>query len=159
MSAHNFSFRSIHGDALPLSGFRGKTVLLANTASLCGFTPQYRGLQALWNRYRERGLMVIAVPSNDFGDQEPGTEPEIEGLCQKEYDVSFPLAGKEKVIGEDAHPFFRWVAEEYGEAVEPRWNFHKYLISPEGALIGAWPSKVDPLSDDIVGPVEDALPE
>jgi glutathione peroxidase len=158
MSASEFSFRSIRGGELPLSEFRDRAVLVVNTASLCGFTSQYRGLQTLWERYRERGLIVLGVPSNDFGEQEPGTEAEIEAFCHATYAISFPLAAKDRVVGKQAHPFFRWIAEEFGEAAAPRWNFHKYLIAPGGELIGAWPSKVDPLSEEITAPIEAALP-
>lgn len=154
MSAHDFAFTTIDGAALPLAQFRGRPILLANTASQCGFTPQYADLEALWRRYRERGLVVIAVPSNDFGEQEPGTAPEIKEFCERRYAVDFPLAGKEKVAGAAAHPFFRWIEEELGEAGVPRWNFHKYLIAPDGSLAGAWPSRVKPTDAEITGEIE-----
>ncbi|MBI3452950.1 MAG: glutathione peroxidase [Rhodospirillales bacterium] len=156
MSAHDFDFVSIDGEPLPMKGFRGKAVLVVNTASFCGFTPQYEGLEALWRAYRGRGLVVLGVPSNDFGAQEPGTAAEIKTFCAG-YDVSFPLSRKEQVIGGAAHPFYRWIAAELGEGAAPRWNFHKYLVGPDGALVGAWPSAVTPMSKDVTAAVEGAL--
>ena len=156
MSAHQFEFRSIDGEPLKLSQFKGKPVLVVNTASFCGFTPQYADLEKLWDTYKGRGLVVLGVPSNDFGQQEPGTAAEIKTFCET-YDVSFPLAEKQKVIGADAHPFYRWVVAELGEAGAPRWNFHKYLFDGEGALAGAWPSRVTPMSKDVTAAVEAAL--
>jgi glutathione peroxidase len=158
MSAYEFSFTSIEGGPLPLEDFAGKPVLVVNTASLCGFTPQYKDLEALWRKYRERGLVVLGVPSNDFGEQEPGTEAEIKTFCASNFGIDFPLARKEKVIGGDAHPFYRWIAAEAGEDAAPRWNFHKYLIGPDGTLVGAWPSRVGPLDREITEEIEALLP-
>ena len=118
---------------MPLAAWRGRPVLVVNTASFCGYTPQYRDLEALWRRYRERGLVVLGVPSNDFGQQEPGSAAEIKQFCETNYQVDFPLTEKYRVIGGDAHPFYRWVAAQLGEAGAPRWNFHKYLIGPDGS--------------------------
>ena len=157
-TAYEFEFQSINGPPLPLAQFRGKPVLVVNTASFCGYTPQYRGLQALSERYRARGLVVLGVPSNDFGAQEPGTLAEIKTFCETTYRVTFPLARKEHVIGGHAHPFYRWIAAELGEAGQPRWNFHKYLIGPDGSLAGAWPSSVDPEAPEITREIEALLP-
>jgi glutathione peroxidase len=157
MAAHDFSFTTIDGKPLPLSAYRDRPVLVANTASQCGYTPQYADLEALWRRYRDRGLVVIAVPSNDFGRQEPGTAEEIKAFCESRFAVDFPLAAKEAVIGEDAHPFFRWIGVELGETGLPRWNFHKYLVGPNGALAGAWPSAVKPIDPAITGAIEGLL--
>ncbi|MEN6542388.1 glutathione peroxidase [Parvibaculum sp.] len=157
MSAHRFEFRTIKGEALPLSQFEGRAVLVVNTASRCGFTPQYRELQGLWERYRARGLVVIGVPSNDFGAQEPGTEAEILEFCEVNYDIDFPLTAKEAVIGEEAHPFYKWVAEVGGENAAPRWNFHKYLIGPGGELVNIYSSKVSPLDAALVSEIEALL--
>ncbi len=159
MSAHSFEFKGIDGDTLPLSQFRGRPVMVVNTASECGFTPQYADLESLWRRYRDRGLVVLGVPSNDFGAQEPGSEAEIKGFCEKNYGVDFPLAAKQTVIGGGAHPFYRWIVEEVGESAAPKWNFHKYLIGPEGDLVGLWPSKVKPLDPEITAAIEELLPE
>src|SRR3546814_9915529 len=123
--------------------------MVVNTASECGFTSQYAELETLWQRYRDRGLVVLGVPSNDFGAQEPGSESEIKGFCETTYGVDFPLTAKQKVIGGDAHPFYRWVVDQVGEDAAPKWNFHKYLIGREGELVGLWPSRVKPLAPEI----------
>ncbi len=157
MSAHDFAFRTIDGDPLPLSDFAGHPILLVNTASECGYTPQYEGLQALWERYRDRGLIVLGVPSNDFGAQEPGDEAAIKTFCETTYGVGFPMTAKEPVIGGDAHPLYRWIVESVGEAASPEWNFHKYLIGADGELVELWPSSIEPLDDVVVGTIEAAL--
>ncbi len=151
-------FTSIEGDPLPMSTFTGKAVLVVNTASLCGFTYQYTGLQTIWERYRDRGLVVLGVPSNDFGQQEPGKEAEIKEFCEVNFNVDFPLTTKQSVTGQNAHPFFKHVAATLGEDRLPSWNFHKYLVDPEGELIGAWSSRVEPGSKDITSAIEQILP-
>ncbi len=157
MQGYDFEFTSIDGEKLPLSQYRGHPVLVVNTASFCGYTPQYQDLEALWRKYRDRGLVVIGVPSNDFGEQEPGTAKEIKQFCEGNYAVDFPLTDKQEVIGAAAHPFFRWIAEELGDAGTPRWNFHKYLIAPDGSIAGAWPSRVRPTDKEITAEVEGLL--
>ena len=158
MSAYDFTFTSIDGAPLPLARYRGHPLLVVNTASFCGFTYQYEDLEALWRRYRERGLVVIGVPSNDFGQQEPGSEREIKQFCQTRYDVDFPLTDKQDVIGPQAHPFFRWISTELGEAGTPRWNLHKYLVGPDGMLEGTWPSSVRPTDRAVTDEIERLLP-
>jgi glutathione peroxidase len=155
--AHQFSFSALAGGALPLLAWRGRPVLVVNTASYCGYTPQYRDLETLWQKYRDRGLVVLGVPSNDFGGQEPGTADEIQHFCESRYAVDFPLAEKVPAVGAAAHPFYRWVASELGEAGAPRWNFHKYLIGPDGQLAGAWPSQVRPTDAIIIAEIEPLL--
>jgi glutathione peroxidase len=157
MTAHEFSFTAIDGGELALSDWRGRPVLVVNTASFCGYTPQYAGLEALWRKYKSDGLVVLGVPSNDFGQQEPGSAKEIKEFCETTYDIGFPLAEKQKVLGAEAHPFYRWVVAELGEAGAPRWNFHKYLVAPDGTLAGAWPSRVDPLAPEIAREIEPHL--
>jgi glutathione peroxidase len=156
MSAYDFDFAGIEGGDLPLKAWKGKPILVVNTASFCGFTPQYADLEKLWGKYKDRGLIVLGVPSNDFGQQEPGSAKEIKAFCET-YDVSFPLAEKQKVVGPEAHPFYRWVAAELGDAGVPRWNFHKYLVDADGELAGAWPSRVTPMSKEVTEAVEQAL--
>jgi glutathione peroxidase len=156
MTAHDFTFPSIEGGELPLKTWSGKPVLVVNTASFCGFTPQYRELEAVWRRYKDRGFVVLGVPSNDFGQQEPGKAAEIKQFCET-FDVSFPLADKQVVVGAEAHPFYRWVVAELGDAGAPRWNFHKYLIAPDGTLVGAWPSRVKPDSPEITREIDALL--
>jgi glutathione peroxidase len=156
--AHRFEFASIDGERLPLDAWRGRPVLIVNTASFCGYTPQYSGLEALWQRFRDRGLVVLGVPSNDFGQQEPGSATEIQEFCAANYSVDFPLTEKCRVIGAEAHPFYRWVAATLGEAGTPRWNFHKYLVGPDGQLAGAWPAQVPPTDNRITSEIERLLP-
>jgi glutathione peroxidase len=155
--AFQFEFTSIDGDSLPFEAWRGRPVLVVNTASYCGYTPQYSDLEALWQRYRARGLVVLGVPSNDFGAQEPGSAAEIKRFCAAGYAVEFPLTEKSRVIGGEAHPFYKWIAAELGEAGAPRWNFHKYLVGPDGQLAGTWPSQVAPSDKRITAEIERLL--
>ena len=157
-SAHDFALRAIDGSDLPLQRFRGQPILLVNTASRCGFTPQYKELQTLWDIYRTRGLMVVGVPSNDFGRQEPGSEPQIKQFCEVNYGVNFPLTAKYHVVGSQAHPLYRWIVAERGAQAAPQWNFHKYLIAPDGRLTAVWPSHVRPLAPEVTQAIEALLP-
>lgn len=154
--AHDFGFTAIEGGPLKLDSYRGKTVLVVNTASMCGYTKQYKGLQALWDKYRDKGLVIVGVPSNDFGGQEPGSTQEIKEFCEVNFAIDFPMTTKEPVKGDAAHPFYKWAAAQKGE---PRWNFHKYLIGPDGALIEAYGSKVEPEAPELVGAIEKTLPK
>lgn len=129
-----------NGSLLPTGDYAGRAVLLVNTASRCGFTKQYAGLEALWRRYREQGLIVLGVPSNDFGAQEPGSDAEIGRFCQTTFDVSFPLAAKQAVSGPAAHPLYRFLAGETGALGTPQWNFHKILIGRDGRVVGWFPA-------------------
>lgn len=157
MNAHDLSFDAIDGHPLALRDYAGKAVLAVNTASECGYTPQYRRLQSLWDRYRDKGLVVLGIPSNDFGAQEPGSDAAIRTFCERTYKVTFPLTRKQTVIGQGAHAFYRWIVDELGEDAAPRWNFHKYLINSKGELAGAWPSRVEPDDPAILGAIEAAL--
>jgi glutathione peroxidase len=157
-NAYRFEFVLIDGENRPLDAWQGRPVLVVNTASFCGYTPQYSALQQLWQRYRDRGLVVLGVPSNDFGQQEPGSATEIKQFCETNYAVDFPLAQKCRVIGAQAHPFYRWIADTLGEAGTPRWNFYKYLIGPDGELAGTWPSQVAPTDRRITGEIDRLLP-
>jgi glutathione peroxidase len=155
-SAFKFSFEGIEGGTIDLAEFRGRPLLIVNTASRCGFTRQYSGLQQVWTRYRERGLVVIGVPANDFAGQEPGSNAEIMGFCSQTFGVSFPLTGKQTVVGEGAHPFYRWAATERpGET--PRWNFHKYLIGRDGRIAAVFPTSVEPTDPRILTAIERVL--
>jgi glutathione peroxidase len=156
-TAHAFTLPSIGGGEIRLEDFAGQAVLLVNTASECGFTPQYRDLEALWRERKGKGLVVLGVPSNDFGAQEPGADDAVRAFCENNYGVTFPLAGKQTVIGAGAHPLYRWIATELGEGAAPKWNFHKYLIGPDGEIAGAWPSKVGPKSAEIATAIDAAL--
>lgn len=157
MTAHDYSFTAIDGRPLELKDFAGKAVLVVNVASYCGFTPQYTDLQDLHETYGSKGLVVLGVPSNDFGAQEPRGEAEIAKFCDSVYGVTFPLTAKQTVIGPDAHPLYKWIAAQAGEGAAPKWNFHKYLIGKDGSLVGAWPSRVRPGGSEIVEAIEGAL--
>ena len=135
--------------------YRGKVVLIVNTASKCGFTPQYEGLETLYDRYKDRGLVVLGFPSNDFGGQEPGTEEQIQEFCRLTYSVRFPMFEKVRAAQANASPFYRNLAELSGEY--PSWNFHKYLLDRNGKLVASFPTRTKPLSTEITGAIEDLL--
>ena len=157
-TAFDFSFSDLQGNPFPLSQFAGKPLVIVNTASMCGFTPQYKGLEQLWRSRRDKDLMVIGVPCNDFGRQEPGDACTIKSFTGDKYGVDFPLTDKVHVRGPDTHPLFRWLAQEGGFLSRPRWNFYKYLIGRDGRLKDWFASITTPGSgrftravDDIVG--------
>jgi len=156
-TAHDFQFRAIDGGALPMSQFKGKAVLVVNVASQCGLTPQYSGLEALWRARRGDGLVVLGVPANDFGAQEPGTESEIKSFCETRFAVDFPMTAKEHVVGPEAHPLYRWVAAELGEGAAPKWNFHKYLFNKDGTIAGTFGSRTEPNDAEIGQAIDAAL--
>jgi glutathione peroxidase len=157
--AHGFEFTAIEGEPLSMATFKGKAVLVVNTASRCGFTHQYGDLQAVWERYRDRGLVVLGVPSNDFGGQEPETEAKIKEFCEVNFNVDFPMTTKVRVRGDGAHPFYRWTAEELGSATKPRWNFHKYLVAPDGRLVDWFATSTSPTSERVLRSIEAHLPK
>ncbi len=148
---------SIDGTPLPAETFRGKVVVLVNTASFCGFTRQYAGLQRIWEIYRDRGLVVLGVPSNDFGGQEPRDEAEIQDFCEANFGIDFPMTGKVKVTGDNPHPVYVWVRDRAGAVGTPRWNFHKYVIGRDGVLVGWFSSLTGPTSTSLTRALERAL--
>ncbi len=156
-TAHDFSFTSIDGGDLRLADYKGKVVLLVNTASLCGFTGQYEGLQSLWLDYKDRGLVVIGVPSDDFGGQELDTAEQVKSFCTLNYGVDFPLADIVVVKGPKAHPYYKWVADVHGSLAVPRWNFHKHLIDDDGKLVDWFASTTSPKSNRLRTAIEAAL--
>lgn len=144
VTAFAFSFPALAGGEIRLADYAGRPVLVVNTASLCGFTPQYAGLQQLWTEFHDRGLMIVGVPSNDFGAQEPGGAAEIAQTAQHQFSVTFPMTAKAVVKGAEAHPFYKWAANARPRDV-PRWNFHKYLIGRDGYIAEVFPETVEPL--------------
>ena len=156
VTAYAFMFKGLDGDDILLSSYAGHPLLVVNTASQCGYTPQYAGLQQIWTRYRHRGLIVLGVPSNDFGGQEPGGKSEIHATAQGTYHVTFPITEKVVVKGKDAHPFFRWAAGDR-PLEAPRWNFHKYLIGRDGQLKAAFASAVEPTDPLVITAIEREL--
>ena len=146
---------TLKGEATDLCQYAGKVVLVVNTASYCGYTGQYEGLEALYQRYRERGLVVLGVPSNDFGAQEPGSNEQVADFCERTYKVRFPMLEKSAVSGPQAAPLYQGLAAKTGQA--PRWNFHKYLLDRDGQAAGSFPSAVTPADPRLVAAVEKAL--
>lgn len=155
--AYDFTLPALNGTTIDLSTWRGMPILIVNTASKCGFTPQYEGLQGLWTTWRSHDLMVLGVPSNDFGAQEPGDAQQIGTFCERNYHVTFPLAAKCHVRGPQAVPLFRWLAREGGFLARPRWNFYKYLIGRDGALVNWFSSITSPESRRVRMAVERAV--
>ena len=155
--AYDFEFHAIDGGPLPLETYRDKVVLVVNTASQCGLTPQYEGLEKLYSDYKDQGLVVLGVPCNQFAGQEPGTEAEIKDFCETKFNIDFPLTAKADVKGETAHPFYKWAKDVLGEPAEPVWNFHKILVGKDGKLIRAFGPRTEPLDDEVVGAVKAAL--
>jgi glutathione peroxidase len=156
ITAYGFSFAALDGADIRLADHAGKPILVVNTASLCGYTPQYSGLQQLWMRYRDRGLLIVGVPSNDFGGQEPGGTSDIVQTASHQYGVTFPLAAKAVVKGADPHPFYKWAMSER-PLDAPRWNFHKYLVGREGRIVAAFPSAVEPGDPRVIAAIEKEL--
>jgi glutathione peroxidase len=156
-SAFDFTMTGIDGRPMPLAQWRGRVLLVVNTASMCGFTPQYDGLQKLYDSYRARGLVVVGVPSGDFAGQEYRTNAEIADFCETRFGIRFPMTEKSVVTGPQAAPFYRWAAARLGPANAPQWNFHKYLVGRDGQLIGAFGSRVAPQSPELVRAIEAAL--
>lgn len=156
-TAYDFEFETIEGERLPLSDFTGNVLFVVNTASFCGFTRQYDDLQTIWNLYRDDGLIVLGVPSNDFGGQEPSSEKAIKDFCEVNFSVDFPLTHKVRVRGANAHPFYRWAAAEFGLLATPQWNFHKYLVNRNGNLVDWFSSATSPTSKRVLRSIIKAL--
>lgn len=156
-TAYDFTFESLDGGQLPLSNFRGKVLLIVNTASKCGFTSQYKGLEELYKKYESRGLIVIGVPSNDFGEQEPGSAADIKKFCEINFGVTFPLTTKQVVSGKDAHPFYLWASDTLGFGTAPKWNFHKYLVDRNGKLVDYFHSTTAPDAKSLIDAIEAQL--
>jgi glutathione peroxidase len=153
MSFHQLTAIDINGNTVRMDRFAGKKIMVVNTASECGYTPQYRQLQELYDLHKDQGLVVLGFPSNDFGGQEPGTEQDIAAFCEKNYGVSFPMMAKVTVKGADAHPVFQWLQQKQRNGVKDAkvdWNFNKFLIDEQGRLVEHLSGKVSPLDDRIL---------
>jgi glutathione peroxidase len=156
-SFHDFTLTGIDGKAMPLAQFRGKVVLLVNTASECSYTVQYEGLEELWLANKDKGLVIVGVPSNDFGGQEPGSAGEIATFCMRNFGVTFPLTDKMVVKGDEAHPLYQWAGEMAGVAGRPKWNFHKYLFGRDGRFIDWFSTQAKPMGPRITSAVKKAV--
>ena len=151
------SIKNINNETVDLNKYKGKTILLVNVASKCGFTKQYTGLQDLYEKYKNRGFYVIGVPSNQFGGQEPGTNSEIKDFCEVNFNINFPLTTLTEVKGKNAHELFKWAKENHGKSAEPKWNFHKILINKEGEVQDTFASFTKPMSKKIIKAIENIL--
>ena len=153
----DLNVNSISGDILNLSKLKGKTILLVNVASNCGFTKQYDDLQNLHESYKNKGLVVIGMPSNQFGGQEPGSETEIKKFCETNFNITFQMTSKYDVKGDNAHPIYIWAKETFGKSTVPKWNFHKILINKEGKVEDTFASFTNPMSKKIINKLEEIL--
>jgi glutathione peroxidase len=160
VSVYDFKVKTIDGKEASLAAYKGKALLIVNTASRCGYTPQYAGLEALYEKYKDKGLVVLAFPSNDFGGQEPGTNAEIKTFCELKYKTTFPLFEKIDVKGDTAAPLYKYLTGLPGKQGGPiTWNFNKFLVAPDGTVVEHFDSKVDPSSTALTQKVEQALPK
>ena len=155
--AYDFAFIDLNGSIITLSDFKNKVLVIVNVASKCGFTNQYEDMEKIWNKYKSKGLVIIGVPSNDFGSQEPGTASEIKNFCEAKFDITFPMTEKVIVKGDDAHPFYLWAKENYGKSAIPKWNFHKIIINKEERIVDTFASITNPSSKRFIEFIEKIL--
>ena len=155
--AYDFSFNDINGKQLKLGNFKNKVILIVNVASKCGFTKQYEDLQTIWEKYQKKSFVLIGVPSNDFGKQEPGTSNEIKNFCESKFGISFLMTEKVVVKGKDSHPFYIWAKENYGQSAIPKWNFHKIIIDKSGRISETFSSIANPSSKRFIKVIENLL--
>ena len=153
----DLNIENINGENLNLDKFKGKVILIVNVASKCGFTKQYTGLQTLYERYKSRGFVVIGIPSNQFGGQEPGSNSDIKEFCETNFNITFPIMDKVNVKGENAHDVYKWAKKNHGSSSVPKWNFHKILINQEGKIEDTYNSFTEPTSKKIIAKLEKLL--
>lgn len=159
-TVYQFNMQTIDGKEKSLAEYKGKVLLIVNTASKCGYTPQYEGLEELYQTYKDQGLVVLGFPANNFGGQEPGSDAQIKQFCSSNYGVTFPMFSKISVKGNDMHPLYQFLADENKNgAVDgaPRWNFHKYLVNKEGEVVASYPSGTTPMSKKLTTKVEELI--
>ena len=152
--AYDFNFKDLDGSTLKLSEYKNKVIVVVNVASQCGFTKQYEDMQKVWEKYEKSGVVMLGVPSNDFGNQEPGNNSEIKKFCEAKFGITFPITEKVSVKGENAHPFFKWAKKNYGNSAVPKWNFHKILIDKSGKVAETFTSITNPSSKKFIKSVE-----
>ena len=155
--AYDFKFKDLDGSALNLSEYKGKIVVVVNVASQCGFTNQYEDMQNVWKQYQSRGVVMLGVPSNDFGKQEPGSNEDIKNFCEAKFGITFPMTEKVSVKGTDAHPFYIWAKENHGNSAVPKWNFHKIIINKVGKIEKIFSSMTNPSSKKFIEVIENLL--
>ena len=156
---YGFTMKTIDGKAKSLGDYRGKALLIVNTASECGYTPQYAGLEKLYESYRDRGFMVLAFPANDFGAQEPGSDAQIKQFCSSRYGTQFDLFSKISVKGKEQHPLYAYLTSVKGFEGDIRWNFNKFLVDPSGTVVARYASGVEPTSAELTAKLESILPK
>jgi len=152
--AYDFSFNDIDGTQLKLSEYKGKIIVVVNVASQCGFTSQYEDMQNIWEKYQSKGIIILGVPSNDFGGQEPGSNSEIKNFCEAKFGISFPITEKINVKGSEAHPFYKWAKDNHGKSAVPKWNFHKIIIDKSGKINETFSSITNPFSKKFIKAIE-----
>ena len=155
--AYDFHFNDLDGSPLYLSKYKNKVIVVVNVASQCGFTKQYEDMQNIWEKYRAKGIIMLGIPSNDFGNQEPGSSQEIKNFCEAKFGISFPMTEKVSVKGENAHPFYKWAKKNHGKAAVPKWNFHKIIVGKNGKIVDTFASITNPSSKKFVEALEKAL--
>ena len=155
--AYDFNFKDLDGADLKLNEFKGKVIIVVNVASKCGFTKQYDDMQKVWEKYQSKGIIMLGVPSNDFGSQEPGNNEDIKNFCEAEFGISFPMTEKVKVKGEEAHPFYLWAKKNHGKSAIPKWNFHKIIINRDGKIAETFSSITNPSSKKFINAIEKLL--
>jgi len=155
--AFDFQFKDLDGSSLNLSEYKGKVIIVVNVASQCGFTKQYEDMQNIWEKYQSKGIIMLGIPSNDFGKQEPGNNKDIKNFCEAKFGVTFPMTEKVSVKGEKAHPFYKWAEQNYGKSAVPKWNFHKILVGKNGKIINTFASITNPSSKKFINAIEKAL--
>ena len=154
--AYEFSFKSIDGDKINLQNYKDNVIIVVNVASRCGFTNQYEDLQKLWSKYKDKNLVVVGVPTNNF-KQEPGSNKDIKDFCETNFNISFPMTEKMDVIGGNAHPFFKWAKENHGRSAVPKWNFHKIVIGKDGKVADTFTSITKPYSEKFISLIEEEI--
>ena len=152
--AYDFKFKDLDGSTLNLSEYKGKVIVVVNVASQCGFTNQYEDMQDLWKKYQSKGLIMLGIPSNDFGKQEPGSSEDIKNFCEAKFGISFPMTEKVSVKGPAAHPFYMWARENHGKSAIPKWNFHKIIINKDGKISETFTSITNPSSKKFIKALE-----
>lgn len=155
--AYDFNFKDLDGSQLKLSEFQNKVIVVINVASQCGFTSQYEDMQKIWEKYQKKGVVILGVPSNDFGNQEPGDSTEIKNFCEAKFGITFPMTEKVSVKGESAHPFYLWAKNNYGKSAIPKWNFHKIIVGKDGKIYNTFSSITNPSSKKFINSIEQAL--
>ena len=155
-TAYDYEFNSINGDLIKLNQYKGKVIVVVNVASRCGYTPQYEDLQSLWSKYKDKNLVVLGIPTNNFR-QEPGNNKQIKDFCETNFGITFPMSEKTDVIGSNSHPFYQWARKDYGIGAIPKWNFHKIIIGKNGKVVETFSSITNPSSKKFTKTIENLI--